>query len=79
MDDEHIRIWSADSIGFNVEKSVPNSNMEYMRPYELTETEEATLLVNKFVDPIFLDKVSTMHQFFFSYTNAGVSTALRTN
>ncbi|KHJ92332.1 hypothetical protein OESDEN_07781 [Oesophagostomum dentatum] len=47
MDDEHIRIWGADDIGPSNEKSAPNSNMEYMRPYELTEAEKATLLVNR--------------------------------
>ncbi|CAJ0590275.1 unnamed protein product [Cylicocyclus nassatus] len=44
MDDEHFRIWSADNVTTD---TVTTSNLEAVKPYELSESEKTTLLVNR--------------------------------
>ncbi|KAK6753245.1 hypothetical protein RB195_012688 [Necator americanus] len=47
MDDEHLRIWSADTVKSRNKEKEPNSNLEGMTPYQLKESEKTMLLMNR--------------------------------
>ncbi|ETN79173.1 WD domain, G-beta repeat protein [Necator americanus] len=47
MDDEHLRIWSADTVKSRNKEKEPNSNLEGMIPYQLKESEKTMLLMNR--------------------------------
>lgn len=49
MDDVHFRVWSADNIIPKRKPEEPSSKVEYICPYELSDSEKTTLLVNRFV------------------------------